>query len=288
MNLEQELRAVLSQEAEMRTTPTPDIERMVTGGQGRLRRRNTIRIGLAAAAVLLLGGGLYGVAQIGDGDSDAGVAAVPSESADATNLPSWPDNDAPVDAGSYQTHVGVAADGTRIDADLTIGGSGWTGSNFPVAYDGQHFAGIGAYQAESVAGGCKMAAGLEPAATEPQQLAQQLTGMPRSEVVQQPTPTTASGYDAVHLQLRVDALCGDDNAYYQVAKGVAAAGGRERGISYFENREAVSGIVIIDFWVVDVDGTTVVVDMFRSDGAPKTLVDQATAARESITLVQTK
>jgi hypothetical protein len=54
MNLEEELRAVLGQEAEMRTTPTPDIEAMVNGGETRLRRRNTMRMGLAAAAVLHL------------------------------------------------------------------------------------------------------------------------------------------------------------------------------------------------------------------------------------------
>jgi len=289
MNLEQELRAVLSQEAEMRTTPTPDIARMVDRGQERRRRRNTMWVGLAAAAVLLVGGGVYGIAQIVDGDPAAnpGIATAPTGSPDAANPPKWPDIDELVDAGTYRTNVGVAADGKRIEADLTIGGSNWEGSNFPVASDGEQFAGIGAYQAESVAAGCKAEAGLKPA-TEPQQLAAQLAQMPRSEVVQQPTSTTAFGYDALHLRMRVDAKCGDPAAYYQVANQVAAAGGHARGISYFDNRDAVSGIVIIDFWVVDVDGTTVVVDMFHTEDAPKTLVDQAAAARESITFVTAK
>ena len=288
MNLEEELRAVLSQEADMRTTPTPDLDGIVSGGQDRLRRRNTTRIGLAAAAaVVLLGGGVYGVAQIGDGDSDAGVAAVPSESASAAAPPSWRNEQRPVEAGTYRAYVGVAADGTRIDADLTIDGSNWDGSNYPVAYDGEQFAGIGAYQASSVAGGCKMEDGLERAAAEPAQLAQQFAGMPQSEVVQQPATTTAFGHSAVHLRLRVDAACKPytDGTAYLVAE--TPAGGR--GISYFdENPEGLSGVVIIDFWVVDVDGTTVVVDMFRSEGAPKALVDQAAAARESITFVEAK
>ena len=267
----------------MRTTPTPDIAGMVDRGQERLRRRSTMRIGLAAAAVLLVGGGVYGITQIGGGDPDAGVATVPTETPEAANPPNWVDSDGgPVDAGTYRTDVGVAADGKRIEADLTIGGSNWIGSNYPVAFDGGHFAGIGAYRASSVAGGCKMEAGHKEAATEQQALAQQLAGMPRSSVVQQPSPTEAFGHTAVHLRLRVDAACGDGAAYL-VAEGPAGS----RGISYFdENSEGVSRTVITDFWVVDVNGTTVVVDMFHTEDAPRTLVDQAAAARESITFVE--
>jgi hypothetical protein len=283
MNLEKELRAVLSQEAEMRTTPTPDIAGMVDRGQERLRRRNSMRLGLAAAAVLLVGGGVYGITQIGGGDPDAGVATVPSEPSEAANPPSWQRvPEGPVDAGTYRTYVGAAADGKEIEADLTIEGSNWDGSNYPVAYDGEErFAGIGAYKPDSVAGGCKMEAGLKPAATEPQQLVQQLTRMPHSDVVQQPTPTTAFGYNATHLRLRIDAGCGE-GAFYQVAEAPPGT----RGISYFgEKSEGVSRIVIIDFWVVDVNGTTVVVDMFHTEDAPRDLVYQAAAARDSITFV---
>lgn len=265
----------------MRTTPAPDLESMVSGGEARRRRRTTTQIGMAAAAALLVGGGLYGVNQIDGGDADTAPATAPSAPVKAADPPRWPAEFQSVEAGTYRTEVGVAANGARIQADLTIGGSNWEGSNYPVAYDGEHFAGIGVYRAESVAGGCKMEDGLKPAATEPQQLAQQLTGMPRSVVVQQPTATNAFGHSATHLRMRVDAACG--SSAYQVAD--AAAGGR--GISYFDEKpEDVSVPVIIDFWVVDVNGTTVVVDMFRTDDAPKTLVDQVVAARESIAFVK--
>lgn len=287
MNLEHELREALSQEAEMRTTPTPDIAGMVDRGQERRRRRTTMWVGLAAAAVLLVGGGVYGIAQIVDGGPDAntGVATAPTASVDAANPPKWEgNNQASAEAGTYRAFVGEAADGKRIDADLTIEGSNWSASNYPVAYDAeQHFAGIGVYRPESVAGGCRMGAGFKDAATEQQALAQQLAAMPRSEVVQQPTPTTAFGYDALHLRLRIDAGCGDGAAYL-VAEGPAT-----RGISYFDQDHAgVSRNVIIDFWVVDVNGTAVVVDMFHTEDAPKTLVDEAAAARESITFVTAK
>lgn len=280
MNLEEELRAVLSQEAEMRTTPTPDIEGMVNGGQDRLRRRNT-RASLAAAAVVLIAGGVYGVAQLGDDDADAhsGVTGLPTEPpARGAVPPNWADTDgAPVEPGTYRVYVGASADGTKnIEADLTVHGSNWTGSNYPVAYDGKEFAGIGVYHPLSVAGGCQLTAGSKPAAVEPQHLAQQLAQMPRSEIVQQPTPTNALGQSAVHLRLQVDAACAN-GAAYRVTD--------DRGISYFDKSPAGSVIVTIDFWVLDVDETTVVVDMFQTQDAPRSLVAQAAAARDSITLV---
>jgi len=179
--------------------------------------------------------------------------------------------------------VGSTEAGGTIEADFAIDGYGWEASNYPVASAGRHFAGLGVYQPESVAGGCRMDAGLKDAATAPQQLVQQLIRMPRSEVVQQPAPTEAFGGSAVHLQLRIDAAC--DDAAYQVAEG--PAGGR--GISYFdETPQGDAGMVIIDFWVVDVDGTPVVVDRFHLEDAPDDLVAQSTRAVESITFVESE
>jgi hypothetical protein len=287
MNLEEELRAVLSQEADMRTVPTPDLDGIVHGGQVRLRRRNSTRIGLAAAAAaLLVGGTVYGVAQLGDDDADAGIATVPTRSTDAAVPPSWETKHGEqVEAGTYRSYLGTAADGTRIDADLTIDGSNWSASNDPVAYDAQqHFAGIGVFRPNTVAAGCLAQAAPKEAATQQQALAEQLTRMPRSTVVQQPTSTTAFGLDAIHLRVRVDAACDpsvDGNAY-QVADATSGA----RAVSFYgDDSDDVSRTVIIDFWVVDVHGTAMVVDMFRTEDAPTALVDQAAAARESIAFV---
>jgi hypothetical protein len=263
----------------MRTTPTPDIEGMLKSGQDRLRDRKAKRIGLAAAAVLLIGGVAYGVAQLGHAAADSGLTSLPTGPTEAADPPNWPNVDgAPVEPGTYRAFVATSAEGTNIEADLTVHGSNWIVSNYPVAYDGKEFAGIGIYHPESVAGGCKMGAGLEPAAVEPQQLAQQLAQMPRSEIVQQPTPTNAAGRSAVHLRLQVDAVC---------AEGAAYLIADDRGISYFDKIPTGSDTVTIDFWVLDVNGTTVMVDMFHSKDAPRSLVAQAAAARESITLVTT-
>lgn len=287
MNLEEELRAVLGQEAEMRTTPIPDIEAMVNGGETRLRRRNTMRMGLAAAAVLLVGGGIYGITQIGNGDPDSApdIANTPTDTPSDSAPPSWASLDEqvePVDPGTYRTYVGIDADSGSIEADMTLDGSNWRASNYPVAYDGDPFAGIGVYRPDVVGHGCQVGAAPKEAATEPQALAQQLAGMPRSTVLQEPSPTEAFGHAALHLRLRVNAVC-DNGGAYQVADGPSG----RRGISYFDEQpDGPAGMVIIDFWVVDMDGTTVVVDMFHTQDAPRTLVDQAARARESVTFVE--
>ncbi len=43
--------------------------------------------------------------------------------------------------------------------------------------------------------------------------------------------------------------------------------------------------VVIDFWVMDLGGTPVVVDQWRNVDAPREIVDRATRTRESITFV---
>jgi hypothetical protein len=221
--------------------------------------------------------------QLGDREADAhsGVTGLPTEPtgpAGGAVPPDWEDrNGATVEPGTYRVHVGVSADGKKdIEADLTVHGSNGTGSNHPVAHDGKEFAGIGVYHPVSVAGGCQMAAGGKPGAGEPQPLAQQLAQMPRSEIVRQPTPTHALGQSAVHLRLQVDAACADGAAYLVTD---------ERGISYFDKSPTGSAIVTIDFWVLDVKGTTVVVDSFHTQDAPRSLVAQAAAVRDSVTLV---
>jgi hypothetical protein len=54
-----------------------------------------------------------------------------------------------------------------------------------------------------------------------------------------------------------------------------------RGISYSD----VPKEVVIDFWVVDLDGTPVVVDLWHQIDASSELVDQATRVRDSISFV---
>ena len=61
MTLGDQLRAVLSQEADMQYATPPDVDRLIIGGRQRRRHRNLARAGGAALALVLVGGGAYAV-----------------------------------------------------------------------------------------------------------------------------------------------------------------------------------------------------------------------------------
>ena len=104
---------------------------------------------------------------------------------------------------------------------------------------------------------------------------QQLAGLPRSTVLQEPARTELFDRPATHLRLRIDVAC---PGYYRVAHSVVGT----RGITYFMGGASAVDVVI-DFWVLDVGGVPLVVDQWHNVDAPPDLVDQAREARESIT-----
>ena len=85
-----------------------------------------------------------------------------------------------------------------------------------------------------------------------QALAEQLAQLPQSTVIQPPTPVQAFGRDAVHLQVRIDNDCG-------ATRGTASPR-RVRGSHGISYSVSPANGVVVDFWVVDVDGVPVVVD----------------------------
>ena len=265
MNLDEQLRAVLSLEADMQTAPPPDVQELISGGQDRRRRRNAVRVGIGiAAAVVLIGGGVYAVSQL-----DSEPHAV--EPAETKVPPPYQDvNGGAMEPGTYRVAVGPG-----IAADLTFEGLDWKAGGYPLVTNNDvGYAGVGVYQPELLAGGSGCSSswkGRPPAATT-QDLAQQLSRLPQSALVEPVTAVQAFGRDAKHLQVRIDADCPAEVGYVVVE---AAPG--SRGIFY-----GGSEPVVIDFWVVDVDGSPVVVDLWRQDRASSELVDEATQAAESI------
>jgi hypothetical protein len=286
MTLYDELRAALNQQADMTNAPRPDVDGLVRGGQLRRRRRNMVRIGVVAAAAVLVGGGAYGVTQIDSGDpgTDPGIAdqtTQPTETSEsAPTTSALPDRDrAPVEPGTYRIFVDYDADGTTaIEADMTIAGRGWESGDYLVISDAETWAGFGMYRplALTDGSGCSGDWQRRDAAETPQGLARQFARLPQSTVVQPPTPTEAFGHDALHLRLRIDDSCPSDQVYR-----VAETSKGYRGISYSN----VPTEVVIDFWVVDLDGTAVVVDLWHQGDASTELVDRATRARDSISFV---
>ena len=277
MNLDEQLRATLSLEAEGRYAPPPDVENLISGGRARRRRRNAARIGIAAAVAVLVGGGAYGVTQLDSQPS--GAPEITEEPTKPPTTPSPLSNDRPpMEPGTHRLFIGRDADVEVIEADVTLDGPGWRNSGgYPLVSEGRSRAGVGVYQPDALAGrsGCTSsweARRTRDAGETPQDLARQLTRLPRSTVLQPPTPTEAFGRDAIHLKVRIDDNCPVPENY-QVAE--------DRGITY---SNLVQDIVL-DFWVLDLGGGPVVVDMWHQAGSPAQLVDRVARARDSISFV---
>jgi hypothetical protein len=280
MTLDEELRATLGLEAELRTPPAPDVIGLIRGGRIRRRRRTVARLSAVVAAALVVGAIGLGVVTR-DPRADSGVVSPPSPTL-RTDLETMSDDGrATLEAGTYRLFVGHDAAGATVDVDVTVEGLRWKHSDFPLVSDqyGVTHAGFGVYQPWALAAGngCDTDPTLSALARTPAGLAAQLAELPRSTVLQEPEPARMLGLAGVHLRLRIDVDC---PGYYRVAH---AAGGT-RGITYTPYGFPASDVVI-DFWVLDVGGTVVVIDEWHNIDAPSRVVDRARAARRSITFV---
>jgi hypothetical protein len=157
------------------------------------------------------------------------------------------------------------------------GGTGVTSGENP---DAVH-AGLHVFQARTLAGGssgcydANWSARGRQAADTARRLARQLAGLPRSTITQPLTPTTAFGYHAFHLRLRVNNGCPGGPGY------MVAEADSDFGVAY----SRVPKDVVIDFLVVDVDRTPIVVALWHEADASHHLVNRATSVRDAITFV---
>jgi len=275
MNLDEQLRAALDQEADMQRAPAPDVDRLISGGRVRRRRRSLAQVGVAAAVgAVLVGVGVYGVTQL-----DSGDAAEPAQPAPTTTTPQAYISGEDIHPGTYRMLVGVDDVGVAIETDLTFYSDDWgSGSNFPVLSDGTTFGGVAVYRPTALAAGtgCLSDEPNSDLPGSPQALAQQLAQLPRSTVVEPPTPVQAFGRDAVHLQVRIDNDCGADEGY-RLAETVRGSHGISFGVS--------PAMVVVDFWVVEVQGVPVVIDTWHDEAASSGLVDEVDKTGESTAFV---
>jgi hypothetical protein len=275
MNLDEQLRAALNVEADLQDAPTPDVGRLISRGTGRRRRRNLAQVGVAAAVVaVLVGVGAFVVMQF-----DARDAAEPAQPAPTTTTtPQTYNSEDQIQTGTYRMLIGVDDAGVAIHADLTFGSEAWGRGNFPVLEDAPRYGGIGIYRPDALAAGTGCASE-EPntqVAETPQALAEQLAQLPRSSVTQPPTSVQAFGGDAVHLQVRIDNDCGDDDGY-RIAETV-------RGSHDISFGETTTGAVV-DFWVVDINAVGVVVAAWHDGDASRDVVDEVARTSGSIVFV---
>lgn len=274
MNLDEQLRAALNLEAEMRIAPPPDADSLISGGQARRRRRNAGRLGLVAAAVVLVGGGAYAVTQIDSGNAQPGPGVVgqPSQSSEPTTV-----------APGNREVVGVDNE-SGLPISIVVPENAVFGGGTGVTSEKHHtiHVGLEVFQARTLAGGSSgciddnwLARGRQPADTA-QALGRQLERLPRSTLIRPLTPTTVSGYDAFHLRLRVNNGCPAGKGPYLVAEAES-----DFGLDYGH----APTDVVIDFLVVDVHGTPIVIASWHQADASTDLVHRATRVRNSITFV---
>ena len=286
MNLGDQLRETLGEEADMQYATPPDVDRLIIGGRQRRRRRNLARAGGAALALVLVGGGAYAVMHQDGGTAQGSrLADAPSATSDPTGDPQAavdlpPDAGPPgsLDPGTYRVLVGGDARGLVLEADLTLE-AGWRAGNFPTTLEAGKYGGFGVYRPWSLGAGsgCESDAPNADLGQSARALAQDLAKLPRSTVLQPIEPTKAWGYDAQHLRLRIQEDCGFD-ALYRVAETPRGT----RGINYGYGSTGV----VIDFWVLDLDGAAVVVDAWHQVDSSVGLVDKVTRAAESISFVR--
>jgi len=280
MSLDEELRTTLGIEAGMRTVPPPDVVGLIHGGRARRRRRTLVRAAVVVAASVAVGAATLGYVSL-DPRAEGEVVSPPSPSPRPLLETYSDDGRAPLEPGTYRVLAGRhGLDGAAVEVDVTVDGPGWKHGDFPLLSDrsGAVHAGVGAYQAFSLASGDGCEAGPTVAAARtPAALATQLAGLPRSTVLRAPAPARILGRHAVHLRLRVEVGC---RSYYRVAHTASGS----RGISYTPSG-LPSSDVVIDFWVLRAGGVVLVVDEWHDVDAPADLLAPARAARQSIRFV---
>ncbi|HEX5918527.1 MAG TPA: hypothetical protein VFY76_11765 [Nocardioides sp.] len=281
MSLDEELRATLGLEAELRTVPPPDVVGLIHGGRVRRRRRRLVRAAMAVAASVAIGAATLGYVAL-DPRAEGDVVSPPSPSPGPRLETLSEDGRATLEPGTYLMFAGRDPAGVPIEVDVTIDGPDWKHGDFPLLSDrsGSAHAGFGIYQAAALAAGdgCETGPTVAAASRTPTTLAAQLSGLPRSTVLRPPEPARVLGRDAVHLRLRVEVGC---PGYYRVAH----ATGGTRGITYAPVGLPASDVVI-DFWVFRAAGAVLVVDEWHDVDAPADVVARARSARRSIRFVE--
>ena len=183
--------------------------------------------------------------------------------------------------GTFRILVGADPVGAPISADLTFAGTGWSAGNFPLLGDGESFGGLGVYQPSALAArsGCDGDLVTSNVEGSPSSLAQQLTTLPGSTVLQPARSPSSSAATPSTLQVKIPQSC-PISSYYRVAE--TPRGGR--GITY-DRPDLTLPPVVMDFWVIELEGRAMVVDTWHQQGASADLVRRIAEARDSVTFV---
>jgi hypothetical protein len=261
VNLDDQLRAVLDEEAAVRTAAQPDVQRLISGGRMRRRRRNAAWAGGAVLAAVIAVGGGYGVAQMGDADAGSRITDQPSPQP-------LPESDEPValEAGTYV--VPTSSDAVVASYTITVP-TGWETQHGVVVGkngDEQDRLGIDAFVLDRIrltdnacSGPDTLGAELSSAADLVAGLRAQASG-PR---VDDPVAATVGGLPAIRIDLDYPADRALSNCRISASDPSLGQGVLQIWFGYFVLSPAESASV----YVVDVSGGAQVFVTKTSDGA---------------------
>lgn len=299
MNLDEELRTTFASESERLEPPGVDAHGILARGQLRRRRRTTLQVGVAAAALAVVGVGAFGLTR---SDWTSTLPAIPATTT-ARIVPVLPDWDCAaggcVRPGTYRVGLGIGDDGKSLSGQMLVPWNDWA-SDFlrhRVWKDsGPGSVVLNVYEPKALAGpqpcDAEKTVDLAPGTTA-NEVAGRLSDLPQFTVTEGPKVSPAFGREAIHLRIQADSLrCETAAAGNQYVLATIHGGD---GLGTWEDRSPAVPTgdstldpgrrVVIDLWVLDLDGQNIVVEA-RQEGSPTaTAVTQLDQLRQSVRFV---
>lgn len=295
MNLDEELRTTFASQSERLEPPDVDAHDILARGKLRRRRRTTLQAGAAAAVLAVIGMGAFGFTRA---DRTSTLPAIlPTPTTTARTLPSWDCVASQcLTAGTYRVGLGVGDDGKPLSGELQVPWGDWASDGFLHRVWKDSGAGsvvLNVYEPKSLAGpqpcDVEKTVDLGPSATT-NDLAARLSDLPQFTVAEGPTAVPAFGRETIHLRIQADSLQCEPPGHgnqYQLAvmhggDGLGTWEDRSPAIPMGDSTLDPGHRVVIDLWVVDVDGQNIVVEA-RQEGSPTdTTVTQLDQVRQSV------
>jgi hypothetical protein len=245
---------------ERRTDMQTD-DRVEVNGGGQNRRRGPL-VGIAVAAVILVAGAIFLLT------NDDPPVATPAPN--ATMLPvEWD----PIEPGAYYADTD-GDDETSTRGTFVIEGDGWASLEAGVMKEGVSVDN-GAYVSMFVVeidwvweAPCEGGAPVRPGATA-EALGDQFAAMPGFVTLEGLAPVSAFGRDGYHLVLQVPGGCTTDSSNIWSSPVWGERLYQEEG-------------QIVEYWFLDVEGTTVMVEATRPPESDEEIVTELTADLDTV------
>jgi hypothetical protein len=301
MNLDEELRTTFASESERLEPPRVDAHDILARGKLRRRRRTTLHAGAAAAVLAVIGIGAFGFTRADWTSTLPAIPPNPTTTAPiARTLPTYDCGAGQcLNAGTYRVGLGIGDDSKSLSGQLQVPWSDWASDGFlhRVWKDsGPGSVVLNVYEPKALAGPQPCDAdksvdlGPDPTANE---VAGRLSDLPQFTVAEGPTVVPAFGRETIHLRIQADSLrceataSGDQYVLAAIHGGDGAGTWEDRlpAVPTGDSTLDPGRPVVIDLWVFDLDGQSIVVEA-RQEGSPTaTTVTQLDQVRQLVRFV---